>query len=195
MGRFPRCRLLHHLLPPPRQGSPELPPVCLQFHADSPLQLPHRRARKGPVPRNPQYRFRRLRRQQRRQFRRRAGGRRSHARSLVQPVADAATLGRRRLSATAPLGGMSLPGLWNLGLIVLFGLQHSLMARGWWKRLVPIRRKRLLYVLSSVAVLGLIAWLWQPKPIPVWPLEGWVALGLYGVWTCGLQLILFSAIS
>jgi len=60
----------------------------------------------------------------------------------------------------------------NLGLLVLFGLQHSVMARPgfkqWWTRLVPQPAERSSYVFASGITLALLLWLWQPVNGVVW---------------------------
>src|SRR5262245_13371546 len=60
-------------------------------------------------------------------------------------------------------------------LLVLFGLQHSGMARArfkrWWTSLVPSVVERSTYVLCSGIALGLLIWLWQPLPAEVWRVE------------------------
>jgi protein-S-isoprenylcysteine O-methyltransferase Ste14 len=63
----------------------------------------------------------------------------------------------------------------DLGLLLLFGIQHSLMARPAfkrvWTRIVPEPIERSTYVLvSNMAVLGLMA-LWQPIGASVWEVE------------------------
>src|SRR5262245_13845382 len=56
----------------------------------------------------------------------------------------------------------------NLGVLVLFGLQHSVMARPgfkrWFTRVVPRSVERSSYVLASSAVLILMFLVWQPMP-------------------------------
>jgi methanethiol S-methyltransferase len=60
----------------------------------------------------------------------------------------------------------------NLGLVALFGLQHSIMARPAfkrvWTRLIPQPIERSTYVLASNLVLILLMWLWQPIDAPIW---------------------------
>lgn len=64
----------------------------------------------------------------------------------------------------------------NAALLVLFGLQHSIMARkgfkDWWTRSVPPPAERGTYVLTSGAALALAVWLWQPMDAVVWNVSG-----------------------
>ena len=71
------------------------------------------------------------------------------------------------------------------GLLLLFALQHSVMARpwfkGWWTRVVPQPAERSTYVLVSTLVMVLLMWLWRTLPHPVWSAPaGWPRVG---VWT------------
>lgn len=63
----------------------------------------------------------------------------------------------------------------NLGLMALFGLQHSVMARpGFkrvWTRLVPQPIERSMYVLASCVVLALLMWQWRGIDAVVWNIE------------------------
>src|SRR5579864_6792551 len=60
----------------------------------------------------------------------------------------------------------------DLGLILLFGASHSVMARGWFKerldRLIPSAAERSVFVLVTNATLGLLVWQWRPVPAMVW---------------------------
>jgi protein-S-isoprenylcysteine O-methyltransferase Ste14 len=60
----------------------------------------------------------------------------------------------------------------DLGLIVLFGLQHSIMARPAfkeiWTRIVPQPIERSTYVLVSCAVTVLLMWQWRSVALVVW---------------------------
>ncbi len=60
----------------------------------------------------------------------------------------------------------------DVGLIALFGLAHSVMAReqfkAWWTRIIPDKTERSTYVLQSSLLLLLIFWLWQPMPTVIW---------------------------
>lgn len=90
---------------------------------------------------------------------------------------------------------MNRAALVNLGLLALFGLQHSVMARAWFKRRVRLARPRLVYALATLAALAAMGLFWQPMPEIAWHWRGAVGMGLYVVWTFGLQLILFGAMS
>ena len=76
----------------------------------------------------------------------------------------------------------------NAALLAVFALQHSLMARQWFKRawtgIVPAPVERSTYVLFSSLALLLLFWKWQPMGGNIWSVEnrlGWAVLeGLYG---------------
>ncbi len=78
----------------------------------------------------------------------------------------------------APSGALAL--LCDLGLIALFGLQHSVMARpsfkSLWITIVPPAAERSTYVLLTSGALALLFWGWQPMPAALWDVRG-TALG------------------
>ena len=99
-------------------------------------------------------------------------------------------------SGTAGALGAAL--LVNTALVLLFGVQHSVMARprfkAWWTRIVPAPIERSTYVLASSAVLiALYAW-WQPIPAPVWEATSPIARGaLTALFFGGIGLVLYAS--
>lgn len=77
----------------------------------------------------------------------------------------------------------------NLALLGVFVLQHSIMARQWfkqaWAKIVPAHLERSTYVLFSSLALLLLFWMWQPMGGVIWDMEnvyGWLLFEtLYGV--------------
>jgi protein-S-isoprenylcysteine O-methyltransferase Ste14 len=63
----------------------------------------------------------------------------------------------------------------NFGLLALFGVQHSVMARpGFkrvWTRFVPQSIERSTYVLASCVALAVVMWAWRPIDVAVWNIE------------------------
>ena len=95
---------------------------------------------------------------------------------------------------TGPLGEALLI---NAGLLTLFAVQHSLMARPWfkraWTRLVPQPAERSTYVLLSSLALLLLFWQWQPIGGAVWTVEQPVLrMVIYGLYGIGWVLVLSS---
>jgi len=71
----------------------------------------------------------------------------------------------------------------NLGLVLLFGLQHSVMARHSfkkaWTRIIPEPAERATYVLATVACLALAFAFWSPMTTTLWRVEQPIAF--YGI--------------
>jgi protein-S-isoprenylcysteine O-methyltransferase Ste14 len=85
----------------------------------------------------------------------------------------------------------------NLGLLGLFAVQHSVMARPafkrWWTRLVPEAAERSTYVLFSSLALIALFWFWQPMGGLIWQLESPAAVNtMYVVYAAGWLLLLYS---
>ncbi len=96
--------------------------------------------------------------------------------------------------ATVPLAiGLAI----DAGLLTLFALQHSLMARRWfkewWTRIVPKPVERSTYVLFSSVALIVLFTFWQPLGGVVWSVEDPIGrIVLRGLFAFGWALILYS---
>src|SRR6185436_6108609 len=83
----------------------------------------------------------------------------------------------------------------DLGLLGLFALQHSVMARQGFKRrltrLVPEAAERSTYVLASSVALLLLFWQWRPIGGVVWEMESPAAKAIaYGIFATGWATVL-----
>ena len=126
-------------------------------------------------------------------------------------LANAPKLARLWLEPSVDVGSSPahplVAAIVDLGLIAVFGLQHSLMARPAFKRrwtaLVPTELERATYVHAANAALFLLVLCWQPIPIVLWHADApllrgalWVAFALgfvilfAGAWSFGLADLL-----
>jgi methanethiol S-methyltransferase len=84
----------------------------------------------------------------------------------------------------------------DAGLLLLFAVQHTVMARSWfkrrWTRLVPQPAERATYVLAASLVLALVFWLWRPLSGTAWDLSGPIAAVLFAVYAAGWGVALSS---
>ena len=86
----------------------------------------------------------------------------------------------------------------NVGLMSLFAIQHSIMARPGFKalltRLVPRSMERSTFVVATCLVLGLLFWLWRPMTAVIWqapdPVTEFALLALSGA---GWLMVLYSS--
>jgi len=97
-------------------------------------------------------------------------------------------------------GGSARPALAaaaiDLVLILIFAVQHSSMARPWfkrwWTRLVPSAVERSAYVLAASLALILLFAGWHPIPGIVWTTSGVIAAMLWALFAAGWLLVLVS---
>jgi protein-S-isoprenylcysteine O-methyltransferase Ste14 len=84
----------------------------------------------------------------------------------------------------------------DVGLIALFGLQHSIMARPAfkqaWTRIVPPPAERSVFVLFASAALIVMFLFWHPIQGTVWAVEGMAATLLWAVFGLGWLVVLVS---
>jgi methanethiol S-methyltransferase len=82
-------------------------------------------------------------------------------------------------------------------LLAVFAVQHSVMARPWfkerWTRVVPWTLERSTYVLLASAALALMMWQWRPLGGQVWSVEAPAARALlYALFAFGWGLVLLA---
>lgn len=82
----------------------------------------------------------------------------------------------------------------NLALVALFALQHSVMARPWFKRVwtqfIPKPIERSTYVLVSCIVTLIWMWLWQPIDAIVWDVrQPLLRASLWSLFAAGWLLV------
>ena len=84
----------------------------------------------------------------------------------------------------------------DAALLALFALQHSIMARPWfkaWMRIVPAPVERSTYVLFSSAALLLMFWQWRPIGGIIWRINGGLPAAIVlGLYLGGLLVVLLS---
>jgi methanethiol S-methyltransferase len=97
----------------------------------------------------------------------------------------------------APRAGLGLAAGIDVALLGVFALQHSLMARPffkrWLTRAIPESAERSTYVLFSSLALIALFYFWQPLGGEVWKVQdpAWMTV-LYVLFACGWLLVLVS---
>ncbi|QDU29668.1 hypothetical protein ETAA8_47830 [Anatilimnocola aggregata] len=86
----------------------------------------------------------------------------------------------------------------NALLLTMFAVQHSVMARPWfkrrWTKLIPEPVERSTYVLFSCIALGLVVWLWQPIGGIVWQVNSpALRAAIYALYFAGWLTIVASS--
>lgn len=85
----------------------------------------------------------------------------------------------------------------NLGLLALFAVQHSVMARPafkrWWTRIVPEAAERSTYVLASSLALIVLFIYWEPMGGVIWSAPAGAATSvILGLYALGWLLLLYT---
>ena len=101
-----------------------------------------------------------------------------------------------RLDAPAS-GPLATATIVNVLLLTLFAVQHSVMARKWfkhwWTQAVPKPIERSTYVLFSSLALILLFWQWRPMGGVVWSVQDPIGVAvLYTLFAFGWTLVLVS---
>jgi protein-S-isoprenylcysteine O-methyltransferase Ste14 len=84
----------------------------------------------------------------------------------------------------------------NLGILALFAVQHTIMARPafkrWWTQIVPVAIERSIFVLLTNLILILLVWQWRPLPGVIWHITGAAGYIIYGIAALGWGIVLLS---
>lgn len=97
---------------------------------------------------------------------------------------------------SAPQVPLAQALLINVGLVALFGLQHSVMARPGFKRvltrIIPKAAERSTFCLMSSLCLFLLFWQWQPMGGVIWSVQdATLRTGIYSLYGFGWGLLVF----
>jgi methanethiol S-methyltransferase len=98
---------------------------------------------------------------------------------------------------SGPQGSIVTALVIDAALLALFALQHSIMARAWfkraWTRVVPAPAERSTYVLFSSVALLVMFWQWRPIGGVVWKVEDETLKTLiFSCYAIGLLIVLLS---
>lgn len=86
----------------------------------------------------------------------------------------------------------------NVSLLLLFAVQHNVMARpwfkDWWTTYVPRPIERSTYVVAASLILMLLYWQWRPMPSVVWQVDNTLGRGvLWALYFSGWAIVFYSS--
>lgn len=86
----------------------------------------------------------------------------------------------------------------NVMLLLLFAVQHNVMARpwfkDWWMRFVPSPIERSTFVALASLILLVLYWQWRPMPAIVWEVDNAAGRGiLWTLYFAGWALVFYSS--
>lgn len=101
-------------------------------------------------------------------------------------------------SIDSGVAGPMIPSLLiNAGLLALFVVQHTIMARPafkrGWTRIIPRAAERSTFVVAASACLALLFWQWRPLPGVIWSTDGPLAAGLTGLSLIGWGIVFVTS--
>ena len=117
--------------------------------------------------------------------------------TLLYAIAFLGDFGVSRTIDSGVEGSVAAALAMNAGLLALFAVQHSLMARSWfkrtWTRMVPPAAERSTYVLFSSVALILLFWQWRPIGGLVWQVDSaFGRMSIHGLYAAGWLLLLLA---
>ena len=118
--------------------------------------------------------------------------------TFLYAIAFAGNLWVPKTIDSGAAAGIAESLLVNLGLLAIFALQHSIMARRsfkrWWTQIVSPAVERSTYVLAATLALALLLWQWRPIPEPViWRVENPIGVQvLWAVFWLGWAILLLA---
>jgi methanethiol S-methyltransferase len=86
----------------------------------------------------------------------------------------------------------------DVSLLLLFAVQHNVMARpwfkNWWTRYVPRPIERSTFVVAASLILLLLYWQWRPMPEVVWHVDNSIGRGvLWALYFAGWSIVFASS--
>jgi protein-S-isoprenylcysteine O-methyltransferase Ste14 len=117
--------------------------------------------------------------------------------ALLQGLPAVASLVPNSIDVGGPASPLGTAIAIDLALIVVFGLQHSVMARtgfkAWLHQRLPASAERSVYVLLASLVLMVMFWQWRPIPALVWSASSTLGVAIgWAVFAAGFGLVLLS---
>jgi protein-S-isoprenylcysteine O-methyltransferase Ste14 len=115
--------------------------------------------------------------------------------TFVYLAAFLENIGVPRSIDSAPQTSLWIALLVDFGLLAMFGVQHSVMARpafkAMWTKIVPEAAERSTYVLFSSVAMFFLFWQWQPIGGVIWNIENaYGRIALYTMYAVGWILVL-----
>ncbi|HZQ40619.1 MAG TPA: isoprenylcysteine carboxylmethyltransferase family protein [Rhizomicrobium sp.] len=116
--------------------------------------------------------------------------------TFLYAIAFVGNLGVPRSIDVGPSAPLQTALIIDVVLLGVFAVQHSLMARPffkqWWTNFVPPSVERTTYVLFSNLALLLLYWQWRPITMGIWNVTGMGATALWVVFWAGWLTVLLS---
>src|SRR5882724_738303 len=119
--------------------------------------------------------------------------------TLLYAIGFLGNFGMPKSIDSGPEGSVAVALAIDGGLLALFALQHSIMARPWfkraWTRFVPEPVERSTYVLFSSIALLVMLWKWRPMGGVIWDVgDGTARIIILGLYAKGLLIVLLSTV-